>query len=366
MSRQYQINKTADGWQFANEAVLEDFVWDNLEDLIGWKPLRRQHHVDGNYCDILAIGKNRQLVVIELKNAEDRYVIQQLTRYYHALLQKKPYEEQIDYKLRIVLTVISPIFHKNNLVDRQYHNLKFDLFKFSIIGNSEPRFRLQKLESTCIYELDIPYYLEPNENETRQIPPVPKSLNTALSRCSKHNPNIILSIREKILNFDERIQEVKVDSGHFIFGKGKTKPCAEFMKREEKLPNNSLSYPLFALWLPISFRSSNAKDRISRVTLPTILFLSDEASWQYRYGVHVNLCQRGERSTRESTKEWDIEQYIWLFLQKELNKQIDRDNLSKSLQEYCDHTNLPNPYESNLKCLDFFVEIALQRWKQRL
>jgi Uma2 family endonuclease len=111
MSRLYQITKDADKWEFANEASLEDFVWDNLEQLLSLKPLRRQHHVNGNFCDILAVSENHQLVVIGLKNTEDRYVVQQLTRYYDALLREKPFEHQIDYDLPVSLTILSPSFH---------------------------------------------------------------------------------------------------------------------------------------------------------------------------------------------------------------------------------------------------------------
>lgn len=293
MSQLYQINKTPDGCEFANEGVLENFIWDNLENLMKLKPLRRQHHVDGNYCDILAMGDNSQLIVIELKNTEDRYVIQQLTRYYDALLKEKPFQDTIDYKKTIELKVISPIFHKDNLTDRKYHKLKFDLLQFSIIGDSQPRFQLKKLDRSSICEFEIPYEWESTNNDTRQIPPPPKSLNTSLARCSKHDPNIMLMLREKILKSDERIQEI-VKSGHFIFGKGKTKPCAEFTIKQyyEDRPH----HPLFSLWLPISF--SGSKYRFGKVTLPETLFRLDGASLLN----HGYLCyMAGE--TRQKVKE---------------------------------------------------------------
>ncbi|WP_375492887.1 endonuclease NucS domain-containing protein [uncultured Nostoc sp.] len=71
--------KTGNGWKFATEADLEDFVWANLKELFGFIPLKRQYYINGQICDILALRENKQLVVLELKNAEDRY-IQQLTR----------------------------------------------------------------------------------------------------------------------------------------------------------------------------------------------------------------------------------------------------------------------------------------------
>lgn len=73
------LKKIGQGWGFANEAALEDFVWTNLKSLFNLTPLKRQFFVRGEVCDILAVDDNRQLVVLELKNIEDRYIVQQLT-----------------------------------------------------------------------------------------------------------------------------------------------------------------------------------------------------------------------------------------------------------------------------------------------
>jgi hypothetical protein len=66
MTKKYALQSTPSGWQFIHETALENFVWDHLETLFGYQPLRRQHHVDGNYCDILVIALSRQLMVISL------------------------------------------------------------------------------------------------------------------------------------------------------------------------------------------------------------------------------------------------------------------------------------------------------------
>jgi len=87
------LRKTGQGWKFSSEAALEDFVWATLKQLLGLAPLKRQYSVKGEVCDILAIDSNQKLVVIELKNAEDRYLVQQLTRYYDNLLEEKPFKE---------------------------------------------------------------------------------------------------------------------------------------------------------------------------------------------------------------------------------------------------------------------------------
>lgn len=120
-----RLRKTGFGWQFDSETVLEDFVWTNLQQLLKLTPLKRQYRVSGQICDILAVDENKRLVVLELKNNEDRYIVQQLTRYYDALLEEKPFSTEIDYKQPVRLVAITPSFHQDNLTDRKYHKLFF-------------------------------------------------------------------------------------------------------------------------------------------------------------------------------------------------------------------------------------------------
>jgi RecB family endonuclease NucS len=82
----YQVNlkQTANNWEFDNEAELENFLWLNLPSLLNLNPFKKQYAIDGQFCDILAIDEQQRLVILELKNTEDRYVIQQITRYYNS------------------------------------------------------------------------------------------------------------------------------------------------------------------------------------------------------------------------------------------------------------------------------------------
>jgi RecB family endonuclease NucS len=82
------LKKVDRNWQFASENNLEDFVWSKLYSLFGLSPLKRQYTVYGDICDILALDENSRLVILELKNVEDRYIVQKLTRYYHRLQSK--------------------------------------------------------------------------------------------------------------------------------------------------------------------------------------------------------------------------------------------------------------------------------------
>jgi hypothetical protein len=76
------FKKVGTGWAFENEIILEDFVWNNLQSFFGLIPIAKQYKTLNNQiCDILAINENHQLIILELKNTEDRYIVQQLTRY---------------------------------------------------------------------------------------------------------------------------------------------------------------------------------------------------------------------------------------------------------------------------------------------
>ncbi|HEY9815019.1 MAG TPA: endonuclease NucS domain-containing protein, partial [Candidatus Obscuribacterales bacterium] len=91
------LHKTPSGWGFISEAALEKFIWTNLKQLFGVIPLKQQYVSNGEICDILAVDDDKGLVILELKNVEDRYLIQQLTRYYANLLEEKPFSQEVDY-----------------------------------------------------------------------------------------------------------------------------------------------------------------------------------------------------------------------------------------------------------------------------
>ena len=94
---------------FTSESALESFIWQNLAKLLGFNPIAQQYYVEGQTCDILAVNSTRQLVVIELKNTEDRYIVQQLTRYCHSLKTYLTFAEQVDYSKPIHLLAIAPL-----------------------------------------------------------------------------------------------------------------------------------------------------------------------------------------------------------------------------------------------------------------
>ncbi|MEH1955137.1 endonuclease NucS domain-containing protein [Nostoc sp.] len=253
--------KTGNSWKFATEADLEDFVWANLKELFGLIPLKRQYYVKGQICDILALRENKQLVVLELKNVEDRYIVQQLTRYYDALQEVKPLEDEIDYQQPISLIAIKPNFHRDNFTDKKYHNLSIDFFEFAVLAD-EFNYYLQiknlDLDNEKVLKIEIAH----QDRERREdIPSPSRGLMSHLAKCSSEQQEGILKFRQKVLSFDKRMEEIS-SAISFKYGNGNSKTskfCTEFYF-------DSKGIPIIFLWLGLK---NNSSDRISRARIWT-------------------------------------------------------------------------------------------------
>jgi len=124
---------------------------------------------------ILALRNNQQLVILELKNTEDRYIVQQLTRYYHALQDEKVFIEKIDYSQKIELIAVIPQLHKDNLIDRLYNKLTIRFFEFSILKNDNHYFfELKDCDNQKIIKIQIPH--EEELDQGNNIPEPPRSI----------------------------------------------------------------------------------------------------------------------------------------------------------------------------------------------
>ena len=250
------LHKTSAGWEFANEAALEQFVWNHITELFGLTPLKRQYISNGEICDILAIGPNRQLTILELKNTEDRYLIQQLTRYYANFLEEKPFQTNIDYSHPVRLIAIAPTYHRHNLIDARFSKLDFDLLQFLVKQETEEFYLLlQTLTQEVVQKYRIPY--EPIELPVlANVPNPPDLLMKWLGGCTKAEQEGFLRLRSKLLSCSQRMKET-VERSSIQYGSGKTKLCAEicFQPKRQK--------PVLFLWLPTpstyrSFRWRNA------------------------------------------------------------------------------------------------------------
>ncbi len=248
------LRKTGSGWEFASEEALEDFVEVHLQSLLGLTVIKRQFTVNEQRCDIIAVDENKRLVVLELKNGEDRYVVQQLTRYYDALLEHKPFADRVDYDRPVRLIAIAPKFHRDNFTDRKYHGLFFQFLQFAIVPDGEKLYlHLKDVDAEHTSQLEITY----QERESiENIPSPPKALLKLLSNCELSQQQEILKTRHKLLCFDKRMEEV-VSAGSIKYGNGKSKNsklCAE-------LCSDSKGSIILFLWLPLKGLTSKTLGR---------------------------------------------------------------------------------------------------------
>lgn len=253
----YALQNNGGEWGFVNEEALENFLYRNLEQLLKIQPLERQYNVESQRCDILAVGDRQKLVVLELKNAEDRGIVQQLTRYYDALLGEKPFGDRVDYDKPVQLIAIAPSFHRDNFTDKKYHTLDFQFLQFSVIENQDQFYLcLRDVDSNTVSRVKIPYQKPPTDLE---LPPIPTALAKMMKNCEPYQQKI-LEIREKILLFDNRIQEIS-SANSIKYGNGKAKNskfCAEFMSYQDEI--------ILFLWIPYKMGEST---RISRARIWT-------------------------------------------------------------------------------------------------
>lgn len=235
-----KLKRVGETWFCENEAVLEDLLWRNLSYFLIWFPLKDNSRLMDRFVTSYALGKDGQLAILELKNIQDRYVVNQLTRYYAALMEQQPFQEQIDYSKPVRLIAIAPSFHKDNLSDQKYSLLDIELVEFAISqADACLTFELKqdirqalKLEITCS-----------QESNGVDIPSPPRALLNLLNKCSEDEYQNALKIRERILKFDKRVKEI-TGSSSTCYGSGKTRLCTEFRfdKEREKLA--------IFLWLP--------------------------------------------------------------------------------------------------------------------
>jgi RecB family endonuclease NucS len=257
------LRKVFGGWEFSSELALEDFIWEHLEHLLQFKPFQRQYAVMGEICDILALTPEQQLVILELKNTEDRYIIQQLTRYYANLLEEKPFSENIDYEKPVRLIAIAPTFHRHNYIDRQYSRLIFEFIEVKV--TQADRFYLelhQENPSTEAIKAALPFQEIEWDQQPADLPEVPEQLLKWLGACSASDQQAILKARQQILTFHPRMQEFASKTS-IQYGTGKTKLCAEinFWRSQQQ--------PVLFLWLPLPncWQIRNRPERIGRLRL---------------------------------------------------------------------------------------------------
>lgn len=238
-------------YRFASETALEIFITQQLKPLWGFDLITRQFQVDGEICDILAAGVSRRPVIIELKNAEDRYVVQQVTRYFHALTAANPFPDRIDWSLSPELVVLSPVIHRHNLIDRQYCTLPIEFKTFEILQTEEGfEVSISTLDGGQNWRHPISY-------QPVAIVPTdaPQQLRDWLGPLSIPVRNSILELREKLLKKPD-ITETIEKNGLVYGNKKRTEMEIRFHRLSQQ--------PVLFCWIPTCSSMSREVPKIAR------------------------------------------------------------------------------------------------------
>lgn len=332
------LRKTGSGWEFASELASEDFIWENLSQLFKLTPLKRQHPAKGEYCDILAVDDKNQLTIIELKNTEDRYLVQQLTRYYDNLVDEKPFAEQIDYNQQINLIGIAPSFHRHNHIDRKYNLLKIDFLELTVLRkNKKFNLNLKDIDTSQTWSINIPYKEIDFSKLSQNVPEPPQKLLNWLGSYSGDEQLAIIKMRENILNFDKRIKETIEGRNIIRYGKGKTKTVAEICYQQ------SGSKAIIFLWLPTP--TSWRKEVIGRLRL-----------WLDGSTVtHIGHIASGFGRMKLQS-EWDA------MPREKRPKHMFHSGSSKSFTP----VPIPKGYNDTPNTLEALVDLALTKWLHKI
>ncbi|MEH2293013.1 hypothetical protein [Nostoc sp.] len=118
--------------------------------------------------------------------------------------------------------------------------------------------QLIDIDSNNKYSIPISYQ-ELEISKSSDIPAPPQILLDWLGNCTGEEQQAILKLREKVLDFDERIKEEIEGKNVIMYGRSKTKPVAEIYYQRSK------SKPIIFLWLPTP--TSWRKEVIGRIRL---------------------------------------------------------------------------------------------------
>jgi hypothetical protein len=246
---------------FQSERDLEDYIEENFSELFPDLVLvKRQLNIKRQQCDLLCCTKSvKQPVIIELKNEEDRGIVSQLTRYRKALLEEKPFLDQIDYSLPFRLVAIAPTFHEDNYTDKEASKFEEDLcfWEFSVENHNDlGKFKL------CgkTYDILYPIFCLPG------IPVSSDSISSGLpfltlnflAKLDKEYHEEFRELRTLFLSQPKVKEMVSPSYSKLLYGTGEGKNH----KKLAEITNTGKGLCLF-LWLPTAAKA-NIKIPIDR------------------------------------------------------------------------------------------------------
>jgi RecB family endonuclease NucS len=254
------LRQTRTGWEFENEALLEDCLQQHLRSLLGLTVIAQQYGINGQVCDLVARSETGQLAILELKNQEDRYVVQQLTRYFDAFLAERPFAEQVDYGQPIRLLAIAPTFHRDNFTDRKYSRVSIEFLTFQLQPDQGGvSLTLSHLDTGGRTATHVPEQIAPSQPA---VASPPKALLSLLRPCPTEDQQGVLALRQQLLSFNQRMREI-TSASSVLYGNGKSNPCAE-VRYDSKRERVALF-----LWLPHAVIASPRRNIVARMRVWT-------------------------------------------------------------------------------------------------
>jgi Endonuclease NucS len=380
--------------RFESEQDLESYLEDNFEEIFpSLNLLARQYTSSNQRCDLICSKKaNKQLVVIELKNQVDRYIIAQLVRYRKALLVEQPFSDLVDYSLPIDLIAIAPIFHEDNHTDKE--SCKFEkniLFLTFTLSHEDRVGKFNLLERT--YDINFPIaglseVITDSQNQHYYLLPEIGLFTNKLARLSlssKSSHQDTFDYNQDFLNIhalfvrQPMIKHWVISSGRILYSTGK----GANSKKLAEITNTDRGLYLY-LWLP-SHVKTNVKLPLARFGLAceencSPLSLTSKVKWVVCTQDTVNLKEEPNRAvnsglcsiTRQGMPKWcNANSYLRYSagfvvggntyqllkkLLKELKKPLDIED-SARWEKLKDNT------PTNL---GWFVDLAIKTWNYRL
>ena len=220
---------------FKFELLLEEFIWLNLEKLLGTAPLARQYVINKkNRTDILGITQEKRLAIVELKKNSGGEGINQLLRYKENLHQHYAYSSvlsKVDSRQDFLLIAIAGRF------SQQAQESAKDLLPEALLLTYEVQKTQDDKYSLILKTQDSKIYSRVKINiiEDSLFDSLPSFLQGYLIDNPQHYSPII-SIVEQILSFSP---ELKSETSSYYTSEGFTKELlfAKYDKNNKILIN---------------------------------------------------------------------------------------------------------------------------------
>jgi hypothetical protein len=368
--------------RFESEQDLESYIEDRFEDIFpGLTLLARQYTSANQRCDLICVKKaNKQLVIVELKNQIDRYIVAQLIRYRKALLLEQPFAELLDYSLSIDLIAVSPKFHEDNYTDKEackfeenIHFLTFsieyknEVSKLNLLGKKHDiDFPILGLSQASI---DLP-------NQHYLILPEIGFFASKLAYLSTNYTQDFLSLHSLFMR-QPMVKHWTNNGNKILYSTGK----GNNSKKLAEITNTSRGLYLY-LWLP-SYVKTNVKLPLARFGLvcektDSPLALTSTVKWLVCTNDTVSLKEEPNRSvnnglcstTRQGMPKWcKASSYIAQAATYSPNTSSLVNKLFEDAKQPLDSQDLnfwKKIHDNTPTHLGWYVDLAVMTWNYRL